>query len=149
MQRLCQDPKISGLLEQSPTSLLACMLSHVSCVRLFAMLCITPLSMGISRQPYWVACRAPLQGICPTQGSNFLSLLSPAMEGGFFTTSTAWEAPPPFLTPQYIYPGYFLGLTVTPVMVGSSGQLTPPLSGSSTGQLLSLPKAQSSQGEEN
>ena len=71
------------------------------------------------------------------------------MEGGFFTTSTAWEAPPPFLTPQYIYPGYFLGLTVTPVMVGSSGQLTPPLSGSSTGQLLSLPKAQSSQGKEN
>ena len=31
-----------------------------------------------------------LQGIFPTQGSN-LSLTSPALAGGFFTTSATWE----------------------------------------------------------
>ena len=29
-----------------------------------------PLSMGFSRQEYWVGCHALLQGIFPTQGSN-------------------------------------------------------------------------------
>ena len=34
-----------------------------------------------------------LQGIFPTQGSNEpVSLKSPALAGGFFTTSTVWEA---------------------------------------------------------
>ena len=32
--------------------------------------CQAPLSMGFSRQEYGVGCRALLQGICPTQGSN-------------------------------------------------------------------------------
>ena len=36
-------------------------------------------------------CHALLQGIFPTQGSN-LHLLSPALAGGFFTTSATWEA---------------------------------------------------------
>ena len=39
----------------------------------------------------WVAC-ALLQGIFPTQGSNPHLLRLPAQEGGFFTTSTTWEA---------------------------------------------------------
>ena len=126
MQRPCKDPKISSLLEQSPTFLLVCMLSRFSCVLLFTMLWITPLSMGISRQAYWVGCHAPLQGICPNQGSNLLSQVGslPLAPPGKHHT---------LLTPQYICPGYFLGLTVTPMMVGSSGWLTPPLSGSSTG----------------
>ena len=37
-------------------------------------------------------CQALLQGIFPTRGSN-PHLLSLALAGGFFTTSTAWEAP--------------------------------------------------------
>ena len=38
-----------------------------------------------------VGCYALLQGIFPTQGSN-LHLLSPALPGGFFTTSTGVTA---------------------------------------------------------
>ena len=38
-----------------------------------------------------VGCHALLQGIYPTQGSN-PSLRSPALAGGFFTTSAIWEA---------------------------------------------------------
>ena len=38
-----------------------------------------------------VGCHALLQGIFPTQGWN-LSLMSPALAGGFFTTSTTQEA---------------------------------------------------------
>ena len=37
-------------------------------------------------------CHSLLQGIVPTQGSN-LCLTSPALAGGFFTTSATWEAP--------------------------------------------------------
>ena len=39
-----------------------------------------------------VGCHALLQGIFLTQGSNPLSLLSPALAGRFSTTSAAWEA---------------------------------------------------------
>ena len=38
-------------------------------------------------------CHFLLQGIFPTQGSN-LHLTSPAVAGGFSTTSTTWEAQP-------------------------------------------------------
>ena len=38
-----------------------------------------------------VGCHAFLQGIFPTQGSN-PCLMSPALAGRFFTTSTTWEA---------------------------------------------------------
>ena len=39
-----------------------------------------------------MACCVLLQGIFPTQGS-IESLTSPALAGGFFTTSAPWEAP--------------------------------------------------------
>ena len=39
-----------------------------------------------------VGCHALLQGIFPAQGSNPY-LMSPTLEGRFFTTSTTWEAP--------------------------------------------------------
>ena len=45
-----------------------------------------------------VGCHALLQGIFPTQGSN-LSLMSPALAGGLFTTSTTsgvqWDSDDP------------------------------------------------------
>ena len=50
-----------------------------------------PLSMGFSRQEYW-------SGLCPPPGDLLYlgirpaSLTSPALVGGFFTTSTTWEA---------------------------------------------------------
>ena len=56
-------------------------LSHFSCIRLFATPWIiahqAPLSMGFSRQEYWSGLPLPPLGIFPTQGSNpcLLSLL--------------------------------------------------------------------------
>ena len=38
-----------------------------------------------------VGCHFLLQGIFPTQGSNSPSLISPALEGGFFTTNATGE----------------------------------------------------------
>ena len=70
----------------------ACMLSCFTCVQLLVTLWTialqTPLSIGFSTK---VGCHVVLQGILPTRGSNLL-LMSPALAGGFFITSTAWEA---------------------------------------------------------
>ena len=49
-----------------------------------------PLSMEFSRQEYWSGLLFPSPQSFLTQG--FLSLTSPALAGGFFTTSTTWEA---------------------------------------------------------
>ena len=46
-----------------------------------------------------MGCCALLQGIVTTQGSN---LMSPAFAGGFFTTSTTWEAPLTLYTLQIL-----------------------------------------------
>ena len=74
------------------------MLSRFSRVQLFAtpwtVAHEAPLTMGFSRQEYWSGLHVLLQGIFLTQGSNprLLSLASPALAGGFFTTSGTWEA---------------------------------------------------------
>ena len=74
----------------------ACMLSHLSCVQLFATLCTValqaPLSMGFSRQEYWSGLPCPSPGDHPHSGIEPLSPRSPALAGRFFTTSTYWEA---------------------------------------------------------
>ena len=46
-----------------------------------------PLFTGFSRQEYWSRVPFPISGYLP----NLLSLASPALAGGFFTTSTTWE----------------------------------------------------------
>ena len=51
-----------------------------------------PLSMGFSRQEYWSGLLCPPPGDLPDQGIEPMSLKSTALTGGFFTTSTAWEA---------------------------------------------------------
>ena len=48
-----------------------------------------PLSTGFSRQEYW----SGLPGDLPDPGTDPLSLKSPALTSGFFTTSATWEAP--------------------------------------------------------
>ena len=76
--------------------LYACMLSCFSCVRLF----VTPwivthqaaLSMGFSKQEYWSRLPCPPPGDLPNPGIESMSLMSPALAGGFFTTNTMWEA---------------------------------------------------------
>ena len=51
------------------------------------------LSMGISRQEYCRGLPCPSPGDLPSPGIEPESLKSPALAGGFFTTSTTWEAP--------------------------------------------------------
>ena len=53
----------------------------------------TPLSIGFSRQVYWSGLPFPPTGDLPDQGLEPVSLMSPALTGGFFTTNTTWEAP--------------------------------------------------------
>jgi len=50
-----------------------------------------PLSMGYSRQEYWSGLLCPLPGDLTDSEKENGSLLSPALAGGFFTTSTTWE----------------------------------------------------------
>ena len=51
-----------------------------------------PLSMGFSRQEYLSGSPCPPPGGLPDPGIKSRYLVSPALAGGFFTTSTAWEA---------------------------------------------------------
>ena len=82
--------------------MLACTLSGFSHVQLF----VTPWTVACGLLCPWespgkntgVGCHDNLQGTFLTQGSN-LSLESPALEGGFFTTSTIWAAQPLAICP--------------------------------------------------
>ena len=51
-----------------------------------------PLSMGFSRQEYWSGLPCPPPGDLPDPGIKPAVLKSPALAGGFFTTSATWEA---------------------------------------------------------
>ena len=53
---------------------------------------LAPLSMGFSRQENWSGLPGPSAGNLPDPGTEPVSLASPALAGGFFTTSTTWEA---------------------------------------------------------
>ena len=72
------------------------MLSCFGSVQLFATLWTVahqaPLSMGFSRQEYWRGLPCPPPRDLPNPGIEPSSLMSPALAGRFFTTSTTWEA---------------------------------------------------------
>ena len=74
----------------------ACMLRCFSCVWLFATLWTVAhqasLSLGFTRQEYWSGLPFPTPGDLPDSGIKPTSLESPALAGGFFTTSATWEA---------------------------------------------------------
>ena len=74
------------------------MISHFSCVWLFATLltlaCQAPLSMGFSRQEYWNGLPCPPPGDLPNPGIEPMSLMSPALAGGFFFFFFLPLAPP-------------------------------------------------------
>ena len=74
--------------------MLACMLSRFSHVRLFATLRTPPGSSvhGIPRKGYWSGLPCPPPGDLPNPGIKPTSLMSPALAGGFFTTSATQEA---------------------------------------------------------
>ena len=81
-----------------------CVCAHVchavlncfSCVQFFVTLwavdCQSPLSMGFSRHKYQSGWPCPPPGDLPDPGIEPSSLMSSALAGGFFTTSTTWEA---------------------------------------------------------
>ena len=72
------------------------MLSYFNCVWLFATLWSiasqAPLSMGFSRQGYWSGFPGPPPGDVPNLGIELRSFMSPALAGGFFTTSANCES---------------------------------------------------------
>ena len=72
-------------------SLLMCMLSRFSHVQLFATLLIVahqaPLSLGFSRQEYWNGLPCPPPRDLRDPGIEPTSFVSPALAGGFFSTS--------------------------------------------------------------
>ena len=51
-----------------------------------------PLSLGFSRQEYWSGLPFPSPGDLSNLGIKPVSLASPALAGGFFTTRATWEA---------------------------------------------------------
>ena len=71
-----------------------CMLSHFSHIWFFVtlknMAHQAPLSMGFSRQEYWSELPCSPPGHLPNPGIEPTSVISPALAGGFFTTSTTW-----------------------------------------------------------
>ena len=71
------------------------MLSCFSHVQLFVIpwteACQAPLSMGFSRQEYWSGLPCPPPGDLPDPGIEPVSVMSPALAGGFFTASTTWK----------------------------------------------------------
>ena len=73
----------------------SCTLSGASCVRLFVTPWTAahqaPLSMGFSKQDYGSGLPCPPPGGLPDPGIEPASLTSPALAGGFFTTSATWE----------------------------------------------------------
>ena len=74
----------------------ACMLSHFSYVQLFVTLWTVAhqafLSMRFPRQGYWSGLPLPPPGDLPNPEIEPVPPVSPALAGGFFTTSTIWEA---------------------------------------------------------
>ena len=76
---------------------MACMLIRFSHVPLFATLwtvaCQAPLSVAFSRQEHWSGLPCSPPGDLPNPGIKPVSLMSPELAGGFFTTSATWEAP--------------------------------------------------------
>ena len=59
---------------------------------LWTLACHAPLSMEFSKQENYSGLPCPPPGDLPDSGIEPASLMSPALAGRFFTTSTTWEA---------------------------------------------------------
>ena len=76
-----------------------CVCMHAKSLQLCPTLCDpvdcsqAPLSLGFSRQEYWSGSLCPPPGELPDPCIEDVSRKSPALAGGFFTTSAIWEAP--------------------------------------------------------
>ena len=78
-------------------------LSHVQLsVTLWTVALQAPLSVGFSRQEYGAGCHILFQYL-PNAGIKPTSLMSPALAGRFFTTSTTWEEKKPWIRVNRIH----------------------------------------------
>ena len=68
------------------------MLSRFIHIRLFATPWTVAHQAPLSRQEYWSGLPRPPPGDLPNSGIEPGPLMSPALAGGFFTTSATWEA---------------------------------------------------------
>ena len=74
------------------------------CATLWTVARQVPLSMGFSRLEYWIGLPFPSPGKLTDSGIKPMSLMSPALAGGFSTTRATWEAQmSPWVSP--IIPG--------------------------------------------
>ena len=102
-----------------------CMLSRFSCVRLFvtpwSVACQVPLSMGFSRQEHWsgLPC-SPLRDL-PDPGTEPMSLLSPTLAEGFFTTESPGK---PSVSMRVYNEGKSIRLCC-PVLIRRTGEQVP------------------------
>ena len=71
--------------------LCACLLSRCSCSQLCNTMDYSPAGFQYSSQEYWGGLLFPLPGDLLDAGIKLVSM-SPALAGGFFTTSGTWEA---------------------------------------------------------
>ena len=74
--------------------------THAKSLQLCPTLCnamncslLAPLSIGFFRQEDWSGLPFLSPGDLPNPGMELVSLTSPTLAAGFFTTSTTWEAP--------------------------------------------------------
>ena len=73
--------------------LCVCVLSHVQLfVTPWTVALQTSLPMEFPRQEYWSGFLFPNPGCLPNTGIKPMSLASPEVAGGFFTTGETWEA---------------------------------------------------------
>ena len=71
-----------------------CMLGCSIHAQLFVTLdCSPPGSSCLSRQEFWSGLPCLPPGDLPNPGTEPMSLTSPALASGFFTTGATWEAP--------------------------------------------------------
>ena len=74
---------------------LVLVLSQFSCVRLLVTPWTAahqaPLSMGFSRKEYWSGLSFPYPEDLPNLGINPTCLMSPVLEGEFFTNNATWK----------------------------------------------------------
>ena len=83
-----------------------CVLSHFSCVLLFAtpwaVVRQAPLSMEFSRHEYYGGLPCPPLGDLPYPGIEPVSLKFPTLAGKSVATSATWEAPYSSSSPYFI-----------------------------------------------
>ena len=89
-------PSMGLQLALLPLCVRACMLHRFSRVRLSATPWTAahqaPLFLGFSRQEYWTGLPCPPPGDLPDPGNKPEALTSPALAGGFFTTSATTQS---------------------------------------------------------